>query len=249
MYPSFDLWDSEVKEDLWWAPYVQGFRVLSATQGPLAAFNSRNSAGSPTIKEGIVFNAMAVNVPRYLLYLQEKAKHLGVTVIKSRLPTEAGFKQALVGAETIASASSKKPVSCFVNATGIGALKLCGDQTIFPIRGQTVLVKGEATNNCTRYGDGYGSYCIPRPGSGTTILGGVKQVGNWSGELDAQTTRDILEWCKILAPELCTGPGGEFEVISVQCGHRPGRKDGPRFEKEDLDGKKIVHAYGNAGGG
>ena len=63
-----------------------------------------------------------------------------------------------------------------MNASGLGAKELVPDHTMFPVRGQTVLVKGEAkyanTMNENRY-------VIPRPGSGTTILGGTREVGNW----------------------------------------------------------------------
>jgi hypothetical protein len=120
---------------------------------------------------------------------------------------------------------------------------------MYPIRGQTVLVKGEAASTRTREGDGYTAYCIPRPGSGTTILGGTKEKGNWSEEIDAETTGKILERNRHLVPELLTREDGGFEVVSVQCGLRPGRRGGPRMEKEVVGGRRVVHAYGHASGG
>lgn len=67
--------------------------------------------------------------------------------------------------------------------------------------------------------------------------------------MSEQVTREILEGCKELAPEL-SGQDGKFEVLSVQCGLRPARKGGPRVEHE-LVGEDIlvVHAYGHAGAG
>lgn len=249
MVEALDYWDDEVEEDIWWSPYVQDFRALSELQGAIAAANARVPPGGPKIKAGVAYRTFAVDVPRYLLYLQEKARSLGATVIKSRLPTEAGFEEALTAAESKAKAGGDGSISCFVNATGLGAAKVCGDQAMYPIRGQTVLVKGEANATVTRIADGYSSYCIPRPGTGATILGGTKQPGNWSEEVDPQTTKMILERGKIIAPELCSGPDGGFEVISVQCGLRPGRKGGHRYKKERVGERKVVHAYGNAGGG
>lgn len=70
-------------------------------------------------------------------------------------------------------------VDVFVNATGLGARELVGDRRMFPTRGQTVLVRGEAAAARTRVGKGYITYCIPRPGSGMTILGGTKEVRDW----------------------------------------------------------------------
>ena len=86
-----------------------------------------------------------------------------------------GLQSALDTAEGVATANGRPRASCFVNATGLGAIKLCGDGAMYPIRGQTVLVKGEAKAVRTRHGDGYVAYCIPRPGSETSILGGTKE--------------------------------------------------------------------------
>lgn len=64
-----------------------------------------------------------------------------------------------------------------------------------------------------------------------------------------ETTKSILQGCKVLAPELLS-EDGEFEVLSVQCGLRPAREGGPRVEGEIVDGRwKVVHSYGHAGAG
>jgi glycine/D-amino acid oxidase-like deaminating enzyme len=93
-------------------------------------------------------------------------------------------------------------------------------------------------------------YVIPRPGSGTTIIGGSKEVGNWNEHEDKELTTRIIKRAKGLIPELLD-PSGEFEVLSVQAGRRPGRKGGPRVEldTETISGVKVVHAYGHAGAG
>jgi glycine/D-amino acid oxidase-like deaminating enzyme len=122
-------------------------------------------------------------------------------------------------------------------------------------------VKGEATMDRT-YNDFPPSiddeneltYVIPRPGSGTTIFGGCKQVGNWDPKVDEELNRRIMERIKRwrLAEELRTGKGGDFEVVSSQVGLRPGRNGAPRVEtegKERVDGVWVVHSYGHAGAG
>ncbi len=63
-----------------------------------------------------------------------------------------------------------------VNATGLGARYLVGDEDVFPTKGQTVLVKGESRFAKTTDKN---HYVIPRPGSGTTILGGTREDENW----------------------------------------------------------------------
>jgi hypothetical protein len=130
---------------------------------------------------------------------------------------------------------------------------------LYPIRGQTVLVKGEAERSRTYVGfagDEDIAYVVPRPGSGTTIIGGCKQVGNWEEGVDEGLNERILEMTvrEGMAEGLRTGKDGGFEVVSYQVGWRPGRKGGPRVELEGNDGGKVegiwlVHTYGHAGGG
>jgi glycine/D-amino acid oxidase-like deaminating enzyme len=200
---------------------------------------------------------MSINVPHYLAYLRDRALRSGVILFQSSLPNDGGLEKALSTIDGISNAIGRGKVSCYVNATGLGALKLCGDLAVYPVRGQTVLVRGEATAIRTRSGaaskdgsEAYTSYCIPRPGSGTTILGGTRDSDAWDTTPDPATTKLILERAGHMVPELMTGADGGFEVISAQCGLRPARKGGPRTEREVITGgKKVVHAYGFAGAG
>lgn len=247
MQDSYHFWDGR-PEDLWWSPHVKDFKQLSTVLDPVRRINQETTADAPMIQWAAYCRAPSINVPQYLLYLQERARSLGVSVMKATLPTESGLEKALEAAENTAKANGVSQVDCFVNASGLGAGKLCGDEAMYPIRGQTILVKGEAVATRTRYGEEY-TYCIPRPGAGMTILGGTKQSHDGSKDVDPQTTRSILERNESLVPELLTGPNGSFEVISEQCGLRPGRKGGTRMEKETVGGRKVVHAYGHASGG
>ena len=249
MQDSYHFWDDEPNEDLWWAPHVKDFTQISGTLAPVSSTNERSPAQASKIRWAASCRAPSINVPQYLLYLQEKARVLGVKVIKARVPTDAGIEKALAVAESTARANGRPPADCFLNATGLGALKLCEDHKMFPIRGQTVLVRGEASATRTRTGEGYTAYCIPRPSSGMTILGGTKEKGNWSEEVHPETTKVILERNSYMVPELLTASDGGFEVVSVQCGLRPGREGGPRMEKQTIGGKKVVHAYGHSSGG
>lgn len=100
----------------------------------------------------------------------------------------------------------------------------------------------------TRRGKGYIAYTIPRPGSGTTVLGGVNDVGNWEEEIDEGLHALILERTKVLAPELL-GENGEHVVVGKQVGFRPSRKGGPRVEFEKMGGRTVLHCYGHGGAG
>lgn len=103
--------------------------------------------------------------------------------MKAQLPTEQGLDGALRAASELlkngdgGEGNVGVDVDVWVNATGLSAKWVCGDESMYPIKGQTVLVKGEAKGART-WVDG-GRYVIPRPGSGTTILGETREVGNW----------------------------------------------------------------------
>jgi glycine/D-amino acid oxidase-like deaminating enzyme len=204
-----------------------------------------------------------VNVPMYLNYLLQTARSRGVIDIRATLPHCSTFSETLQAAADVVKShfsqlgSAESPqISAFVNSTGISALKLVPDPDIYPIRGQTITVAGEASQITTV--DGFPSdptpsstpimYILPRPHSNTTILGGTKGIGDWNAEPDPQTTEEILRRAKDWAPELLN-KNGEFEVLSVQVGLRPGRKGGVRVEIENLDEIVVCHAYGHAGAG
>lgn len=73
-------------------------------------------------------------------------------------------------------------------------------------------------------------------------------------EPDEEVTKMILQRCQSLAPELLI-KDDNFEVVAVQVGLRPSRKNGPRVESEVLvpcgpDGPRhIYHNYGHSGAG
>lgn len=196
----------------------------------------------------------------YLQYLLDTAISLGSTTIRATLPRSTTLAGTLRYATDIVRSKSPSPpsIDAFINATGLGARELVPDSTMFPIRGQTVTVKGEAkgittihfATPTTKFGpsDPTTVYVLPRPHSGTTILGGTKQKGDWNAEPDPETARKILENAKEWAPELLN-ERGEFEVLSSQVGLRPGREGGARVELETVGDFVICHAYGHASSG
>lgn len=200
-----------------------------------------------------------INAPMYLNYLLDMARSIGVCDIKADLPSQSNLSERLRAASEIVQSNfgkhEKTRISAFINATGISALNFVPDSGIYPASGQTVTVAGEAkqitTIEATFSPDGSGTpimYVLPRPHSNTTILGGTKDVGNWSEEPDPKITEEILRRAKEWAPELLNEKG-EFDVLSVQVGLRPGRKGGVRVEMEMVDDFVVCHSYGHAGAG
>ena len=227
---------------------------------------STRNIGGKTLT-GHKYKSIMINVPMYLQYLQARAVALGATEIRASLPTSSSLAGALHYATEVVKYSGSGDtgiIDAFINATGLEARRLVPDEGVFPVRGQTITVKGEAkgitTVDATPDNPSPESpnitYVLSRPHSGTTVLGGTKQVGSWNGDVNTQTTTEILERAKEFAPELL-GADGEFEVVSEQVGLRPARKGGARIEVEEVrlpgqtsgDGLVVCHAYGHAGAG
>ncbi|KAJ5690444.1 D-amino-acid oxidase [Penicillium macrosclerotiorum] len=137
-------------------------------------------------------------------------------------------------------------VKTVVNCSGMGF----ADPKVFPIRGQTCLVRNPVSATITRQNlDGSWSFCIPRPLDGGTIIGGTKQPHDWdptpSPETRAQLLANAAKWFPF-APD----SGGQFDVVRDIVGRRPAREGGMRLEVEPAsEGKSIVHAYGAGGRG
>ncbi|EON64356.1 hypothetical protein W97_03587 [Coniosporium apollinis CBS 100218] len=244
-------------QSVWWSPYVRDFYFVRTCKAAPAFSQQSTRLAS--------YTSISINVPRYLQYLLNRATSLGARIIRASLPTDASISGAVLAAETVVANETPNSVSilAFINATGIGALKLVPDGNVFPIRGQTVLVKGLAPQmrsfedaNPAPPARASISYIIPRPGTNTTILGGTKVAGDWRAESDEEITKDILKRCRGMAPELLNGDASRdegFEVLAVNVGLRPGRKGGARVEIEEVEterGVRIVcHEYGHAGAG
>lgn len=245
---------------LWWRNIVKDFGVLE--------LGEVKDAPEGAVM-GVKYRTICLDVPQHLRYLMEKARKAGVKVIRSKVDVSQGLEGVVKDAKRIAVESNQgvkeDDIFALINCTGLGARHFVGDEEageLFPIRGQTIIVKGEATMDRT-YNDFPSTssveendltYVIPRPGSGTTIFGGCKQAGNWDPKVDEELNERMMGRIKRwgLAEELRTGRNGDFEVVSSQVGLRPGRKGGPRVELEEkkrVDGIRVVHSYGHAGAG
>ena len=132
------------------------------------------------VHAGVSYTTVTLNVPSYLDFILKKIKAYGGRLVRKRLPDDGGLIVALAAARNAATVG-EEDVFAYVNATGISARKLVPDNKVFPVRGQTVLVKGEAKVLRTRIQDRSGKikYVITRSGSGTTILGGTREDGVW----------------------------------------------------------------------
>lgn len=146
-------------------------------------------------------------------------------------------------------------VTAVFNCTGLGSYVLGGveDKTMYPLRGQIVLVEQPLKPlermyfRSPRRVDNNTTYVFQRPLGGGVVLGGCRQQGNWDGAVDPEFAKDIMKRCCALAPEL--GQPEDLKVIRHGVGLRPGRQDGPRIELEKRRDGIVIHNYGASGAG
>lgn len=209
------------------------------------------------------FTTVNIDTPVYLPYLLARFLAKGGSIIRSSVQH---ISQVLEGALT-----PFKPDALAVCA-GIGARFLGGveDKDVYPIRGQTVLIRApwvKFSRSLNR--TGADTYIIPRRSGDVSetviytgpyqtfncsrqiILGGTRDANDWYPNPRPETRIAILKRAIALAPELAP-PGTQnptYEdliplIVEDGCGLRPARKGGIRLEREIVSGTPVVHNYG-----
>lgn len=212
-----DLFDEAVG-DPWWCKAVRYFRRPSPDELP---------AG---YADGHVAEVPLIETPVFVAWLVERFRALGGRIEQRevidlrRLAVERGL---------------------VVNCSGLGARRLAGDDSVYPVRGQIIRVSRPPGVDRVLF-DEHGhlafAYVIPRRTE--VILGGTAGEGDWNTAVDPATAGEIMDKCVQLAPELAGA-----RVIEHLVGLRPGRPS-VRLEVERLnDSSAIVHNYGHGGAG
>lgn len=99
--------------------------------------------------------------------------------------------------------------------------------------------------------DGSWSFVIPRSFNGGTIIGGTKDVNNWTTEPSLEISQRLLTSAQTIIPQASSDGRipENLAVIRDVIGRRPAREGGMRVETETKDNKHVIHAYGAAGRG
>ncbi|KAF2838956.1 D-amino acid oxidase [Patellaria atrata CBS 101060] len=229
-------WFAELlKTDPWWKDLMPNFRVLSTSELP------------PGIDSATAFTSVCINTAIYLPWLAGQCLKNGVIIRR-------GITSHVLDAVSLHHTGSK--ASIIVNCTGLSSLKLGGvmDNTLYPGRGQIVVVRDEpnvmVSISGTDDGGDEATYVMQRAAGGGTILGGCLQKGKWESQPDPNLAMRIMRRCVELVPSLGGGKGVDgLSIIRHGVGLRPMRKDGPRVEKEKIEGTWVVHCYGHGGYG
>ncbi|KAH8651222.1 FAD dependent oxidoreductase [Xylariales sp. PMI_506] len=217
---------------IWYEELVGGLEPISKSSLPSKAVFGYN-----------VKSTFVINTQIYLRWLLKACLDNGISVLRSTL-------------NHIDDCKLFPGVTAVFNCTGLGAYFLGGveDKTMYPTRGQTVLVEQPLQPLETMYFrsparvDNDTTYVFQRPMAGGIVLGGCREDGNWNTEVDPEFAKDIMKRCCALAPEL--GRPEDLKIIKHGVGLRPNRKNGPRLESERRsNGLLVVHNYGASGAG
>ncbi|KAJ6024742.1 hypothetical protein N7540_005539 [Penicillium herquei] len=219
-----DLMDFTPLENVWYRDKLPGFRILRKDELP---------AGAPF---GMAYQTIVLTPSVFLPCMRARLEKTGVKFLRMTVQSLSDLRD--LGHDYL------------INAAGIGPryLRDVMDQTVQEVRGQTILVKSDFDKIWIRRGKDY-TYALGRQ-DGTTILGGIKQFDNKETGVDDELRDDIFRRIHENLPEAFPSPEPKaFTVLRDIVGIRPQREGGVRIESEVLDGQKVVHAYGVAGGG
>ena len=203
----------------WWAGAFRDLRPLEPAELAVGCVS------------GWAFTAPTVEMPLYLAWMLDRFQRQGGRLLTGRL-------------DALEQAGAVAPV--VVNASGLGARRLCGDDALYPVRGQLVLVRNPGLRTSLRIQDDPAGYTYVHPRGQDVVLGGTFDEDSWDTAADPRTAREILSRCTALVPELRGA-----EVTGHLVGLRPARRGGVRLERDDLTlpGVRLVHNYGHGGAG
>lgn len=201
--------------------------LLRRTERPLPPWGdavggmTRDTSVSAPYADALRFTSPLVNTGRYVAWLDTELRRAGV-----------GFERRAVRALS----DVKDDTDLVVNAAGLDAGRLAGDDTVRPARGQVVHVTDPGLTEWIVDEDDF-SYVLPH--GEHVVCGGTEEFGEDSLDPDPGTTKDILRRCATLLPGI-----EESEVLRVKVGLRPHRDE----IRLDRDGD-VIHCYGLGGVG
>ncbi|KAG9698446.1 putative D-amino acid oxidase, partial [Aureobasidium melanogenum] len=238
--PITAIYDSVIEEagvlsqgtgKIWYENLVNGIRMLEENELPEGA------------KFGCDLKTFVVDTQVYLPWLQGEVKRQGIEIRRGMFDSIHELFTAFPTA------------TAYFNCTGLGAYSLKGveDKSVYPTRGQIMLVESPKTPMTRMYFrspqrvNKDTTYVFPRGPHNGVVLGGVRLDNVWNGDVDIEFAEDIKRRCCALAPEL--GKPEDLKVIYHGVGLRPSRKGGARLEREKFGEHLVIHNYGAGGAG
>ncbi|KAG2144556.1 hypothetical protein DEU56DRAFT_790272 [Suillus clintonianus] len=236
-----------------WLHYMPNFRYIES-----------NELRGPANK-GFAFSTISMNAPVYINWLLSKFLAKNGTIVCASLQHISQLLER--GTSPYTGVQSHRDVDALVICAGIGAHALGGveDKDVFPICGETVLLRApwvKFRRTMTK-ADGTYTYSMPRS-NGDVLCSGTRVPNDWNPVPRPETTEDILVRALQLTPEIAppqtrvnrkpTVEDLRPIIIEPGCDLCPRQKGGIRLEVEWLDtptrGKvPVVYNYGHSGYG
>ncbi|MCL7375379.1 FAD-dependent oxidoreductase [Streptomyces sp. 35G-GA-8] len=184
------------------------------------------------VAQGLRAAVPLIDMPVYLRYLKARLRAAGGTVERRSVT---GFAEP--------AAESSVVVDC----SGLGARELAGDASLYPVRGQVVIVENPGIDEwfvAAVPGSSETTYLMPQPYG--VLLGGTASDHSWDLSPDPAEAAAIVARCARIRPELAGA-----RVLEHRVGLRPARPR-VRLEAEAMTlpgGGRVVHNYGHGGAG
>lgn len=166
------------------------------------------------------FVAPVIDMPAYLPWLTARVVEAGGSITRVALRAlPAPPEGALV-----------------VNCTGLASRNLAGDSSLFPVRGQVVIVEQFGLEDWW-LDEGGLTYVVPR--GADVVIGGTDVVGEWDRTPSVDTALQMLARAAALVPGV-----GHARILRHKVGLRPAR---PEVRVERVG--DVIHCYGHGGAG
>jgi D-amino-acid oxidase len=210
-----DLYDKPV-ETPWWADAVDAYQRLEPGQLP------------SSYVDGFEIESVVIDTSIFMDYLLAWFRKLGGEIFQREI-------------KDISEAMENNSV--IINCTGLGSRTLFGDESVYPVRGQTVKVRPNGSKVAILDDEGPNglAYIIPR--SKDIVLGGTAQENDWELAPRAADRDEILRKAAAIDPRL-----EQVEILSEGVGLRPARP-AVRLEAEHIGNGTVIHNYGHGGAG
>lgn len=210
-----DLYDKQV-ETPWWAGAVESYSRLDPSKLPKGYV------------DGFEVESVVIDTSIYIGYLVTWFLSLGGKIEQREIKD---IGEALEFSEVV------------VNCTGLGSRTLFSDESVYPVRGQTVKVRPNGAKLALLDDEGPNSlaYIIPR--SKDIVLGGTAQENDWELTPRAADREEVLRKAAALDARFA-----QVEILSEGVGLRPARSV-VRLEAEHMDSGVVIHNYGHGGAG
>ena len=203
-------------ETPWWAGAVAGYRRLAAGELPAGYV------------DGFETESVVIDTSMYMDYLVAWFVRLGGQIVQREVHN---IEEASAQGEFI------------VNCTGLGSRALFRDESVYPVRGQTVKVRPNGVTHSILDDEGPNGlgYIIPR--SADIVLGGTAQENDWDLGIRETDQAEILRKAANLHLAFA-----EVQVLGAGVGLRPVRPE-VRLEVEHIGKATVLHNYGHGGAG